>query len=123
LAQQAVVTSSPFLSAPPVVTLLREESTAHPFALTIAAAWSCYGAKPAHVSSVLKLTRDPDPPDLSPVKQAERVERRDRALKLYDDLFTAGHHTTLQHANFVFVLDNVSRLAIWSFFKAHPDNK
>ncbi len=103
-----------------MVTLLREESTAHPFALTIAAAWSCYGAKPAHVSSVLKLTRDPDPPDLSPVKQAERVERRDRALKLYADLFTAGHHTTLQHANFVFVLDNVSRLAIWSFFHAHP---
>ena len=41
-------------------------------------------------------------------------------MKLYADLFAAGHHTTLQHANFVFVLDNVSRLAIWSFFHAHP---
>ena len=26
----------------------------------------------------------------------------------------------MQHATFVFVLDNVSRLAIWSFFHAHP---
>ena len=41
-------------------------------------------------------------------------------MKLYADLFAAGHHTTLQHANFVFVLDNVSRLAIWSFFHGHP---
>ncbi|MDQ3044413.1 MAG: FAD-dependent thymidylate synthase [Chloroflexota bacterium] len=111
---------SPFRSATPVVTLLREESTAHPFALTIAAAWSCYGAKPARVSNVLKLVHGPVPADLSPDTQAERAERRDRALKLYADLFTAGHHTTLQHANFVFVLDNVSRLAIWSFFHAHP---
>ncbi|HMM43762.1 MAG TPA: FAD-dependent thymidylate synthase, partial [Thermomicrobiales bacterium] len=36
------------------------------------------------------------------------------------DLFDAGHHTTFQHANFVFVLDGVSRLAIWSFFHHHP---
>ena len=40
--------------------------------------------------------------------------------KLYADLFAAGHHTTFQHATFVFVLDNVSRLAIWSFFHSHP---
>ena len=41
-------------------------------------------------------------------------------MRLYADLFAAGHHTTFQHATFVFVLDNVSRLAIWSFFHAHP---
>src|SRR3712207_176127 len=110
----------PFASPPPTVTLLREESTQHPFALTIAAAWSCYGGRPAKVETVQKLVYGPEPEGLSPVKAADRAHRRERAMKLYADLFAAGHHTTLQHANFVFVLDNVSRLAIWSFFHAHP---
>ena len=110
----------PFLSAAPGVTLLREESTQHPFALAVAAAWSCYGGRPAKVETVQKLVYGPEPEGLSPVKAADRAHRRERAMKLYADLFAAGHHTTLQHANFVFVLDNVSRLAIWSFFHAHP---
>ena len=110
----------PFLSAAPGVTLLREESTQHPFALAVAAAWSCYGGRPAKVETVRKLVYGPEPEGLSPVKAADRAHRRERAMKLYADLFAAGHHTTLQHANFVFVLDNVSRLAIWSFFHAHP---
>ena len=110
----------PFRSAEPGVTLLREESTQHPFALAVAAAWSCYGGRPAKVETVQKLVYGPEPEGLSPVKAADRAHRRERAMKLYADLFAAGHHTTLQHANFVFVLDNVSRLAIWSFFHAHP---
>ena len=110
----------PFRSAEPSVTLLREESTQHPFALAVAAAWSCYGGRPAKVETVHKLVYSPEPEGLSPVKAADRAHRRERAMKLYADLFAAGHHTTLQHANFVFVLDNVSRLAIWSFFHAHP---
>jgi thymidylate synthase ThyX len=112
--------SWPFRSAAPGVTLLRDESTQHPFALAVAAAWSCYGGKPARVESVQKLVHDPDPDGTSPIKAADRAHRRERAMKLYADLFAAGHHTTLQHAHFVFVLDNVSRLAIWSFFHAHP---
>ena len=111
---------APFASAAPVVKLLREESSQHPFALTVAAAWSCYGGKPARVENVRRLVYEPTPPDLSPVKAADRDHRRDRAMRLYADLFAAGHHTTLQHATFVFVLDNVSRLAIWSFFHSHP---
>jgi thymidylate synthase ThyX len=112
--------SGPFRSPAPTVTLLRDESTAHPFALAIAAAWSCYGARPAKVENVLKLINDSAPEGLTPEKAADREDRRKRALKLYADLFAAGHHTTMQHATFVFVLDNVSRLAIWSFFHAHP---
>jgi len=112
--------SWPFHSAAPGVTLLREESTQHPFALAVAAAWSCYGGRPAKVETVRKLVSEPDPAGANPVKTADRAHRRQRAMKLYADLFAAGHHTTLQHANFVFVLDNVSRLAIWSFFHAHP---
>jgi len=105
----------PFRSAPPVVKLVRTESANHPFALTVAAAWSCYGARPAGVERVLDvLTADGQPSD------DVRAARRERALRLYPELFEAGHHTTFQHAHFVFVLDGVSRLAIWSFFHQHP---
>jgi flavin-dependent thymidylate synthase len=109
-------TQYPFQSKPPKVTLLTEESSSNPFGLTVAAAWSCYGGRPAKVENVLKLmdeSRD-EPGD------EDRPHRRKRAQRLYSDLFEAGHHTTFQHANFVFVLDGVSRLAIWSFFHHHP---
>lgn len=109
-----------FRSAPPVVQLLKDESTAHPFAVTVAAAWSCYGAKPAKAENVLKLVYGEPSATLGPDKLAAREDRRDRAIKLYADLFAAGHHTTFQHSTFMFVLDNVSRLAIWSFFHSHP---
>lgn len=112
--------ASPFHSAAPIVRLLPEESTAHPFAVTIAAAWSCYGAKPANAANVLKLIHGDGPADATPEQIADRLDRRERALKLYADLFAAGHHTTFQHSNFTFVLDNISRLAIWSFFHSHP---
>jgi flavin-dependent thymidylate synthase len=110
---------SPLHSSPPRVTLLREESAAHPFALAVAAAWSCYGGKPARVENVVRLVYGEEESG-DPAKAADRAKRRDRAMRLYADLFAAGHHTTFQHANFVFVLDNVSRLAVWSFFHAHP---
>lgn len=113
-------TFSPLASPPPRVTLLRDESASHPLALAVAAAWSCYGAKPAKVENVVRLVYDDPEPGLSPEKSADRAKRRERALRLYADLFAAGHHTTFQHATFVFVLDNVSRLAIWSFFHSHP---
>lgn len=109
-----------FRSDPPVVKLLADESTAHPFAVTIAAAWSCYGAKPANHENVVKLVYGAPKSTLSAEKVAEREDRRNRAIKLYADLFAAGHHTTFQHPTFIFVLDNVSRLAIWSFFHSHP---
>ena len=112
---------SPFLADPPRVQLLREESAAHPFATTVAAAWSCYGARPASVGNVRRLVYGPEPAGANPVKAADREVRRERAIRLYSDLFAAGHHTTFQHATFVFVLDNVSRLAIWSFFHSHPN--
>ncbi len=107
--------SYPLRSKAPVIRLLSTESASNPFALTIAAAWSCYGARPAKVENVLKLM-DPSLDGGDELRPA----RRARAERLYRDLFDAGHHTTFQHANFVFVLDGVSRLAIWSFFHHHP---
>lgn len=109
-----------FRSEPPEVCLLREESALHPFATAVAAAWSCYGGRPARVETVEKLVYQDAKPGLSEDKLAARADRQNRAIKLYADLFAAGHHTTFQHAHFVFVLDNVSRLAIWSFFHSHP---
>ncbi len=109
-----------FRSDPPVVKLLQEESTSHPFAVTVAAAWSCYGARPANAENVLKLVYGEPKEGLSAEKLAARDDRRERAIKLYADLFAAGHHTTFQHSTFIFVLDNVSRLALWSFFHSHP---
>ncbi|MCO5227164.1 MAG: FAD-dependent thymidylate synthase [Thermomicrobiales bacterium] len=122
LPQHPLALQSPviFRSAPPTVQLLQEESTAHPFAVTVAAAWSCYGGKPAKAENVLKLVYGEPSTTLSAEKLAAREDRRDRAIKLYADLFAAGHHTTFQHSTFIFVLDNVSRLAIWSFFHSHP---
>ncbi len=109
-------TSYPFMSKPPRVKLLRDESAAHPFALAVAAAWTCYGPRPASVDNVLKLMD----PELDDASDETRSHRRSRAQRLYRDLFEAGHHTTFQHANFVFAIDGVSRLAIWSFFHHHP---
>ena len=107
------MSSAAFASSPPIVRLLRDESASHPVATAIAAAWSCYGGRPAKTDNVVKLI-DAEP-------SGDPSGRRAKALKLYADLFAAGHHTTMQHANFVFVLDNVSRLAIWSFFHSHPN--
>lgn len=52
------------------------------------------------------------------------VVKDDRALALRDDIalstYEAGHHTTIQHAHFQFVLEKVSRQFLWSFLHAHP---
>lgn len=120
LRPESLNTPALFRSAPPAVRLVREESATHPFATAVAAAWSCYGAQPASVDNVIKLVYQAPKNGLDERKLAARESRRQRAIKLYADLFAAGHHTTFQHAHFVFVLDNVSRLAIWSFFHSHP---
>lgn len=45
------------------------------------------------------------------------VERRDALAR---SLYVAGHHTTFQHAHFLFLLEGVSRQLVWSFLHAHP---
>lgn len=94
----------------------RAKSSGHPFALTIATARSCYAARPVSVEDVV-ATFDPA---VDAMAAEVLEERRERAAELSGGLVAAGRHTTLQHASFVFVLDGVSRLAIWSFLHAHP---
>jgi thymidylate synthase ThyX len=45
---------------------------------------------------------------------------RGRRDALARSLYTAGHHTTYQHAHFLFLVEGVSRAVVWSFLHAHP---
>jgi len=46
----------------------------------------------------------------------ERKKQRDRIAK---SIYKAGHHTTIQHASFQFILERVSRQFLWSFLHSH----
>ena len=48
------------------------------------------------------------------------MELDERWAGLARSLYQAGHHTTLQHAQFQFSLANVSRHFIWAFLHSHP---
>ncbi len=88
-------------SAPPRVTLVN--AFASPFDNAVAAARTCYSSKVIWPEDV---SRD----------EASR-ERRDAIAK---SIYEAGHHTTIQHPTFQFVLENISRQFIWSFLHSHP---
>ena len=45
---------------------------------------------------------------------------RQRRDQIAESIYKAGHHTTIQHATFQFILDKVSRQFIWSFLHSHP---
>ncbi|MBI4353566.1 MAG: FAD-dependent thymidylate synthase, partial [Candidatus Omnitrophica bacterium] len=54
-------------------------------------------------------------------EDVDRDEKsRQRRDEIAESIYKAGHHTTLQHATFQFVLDKVSRQFIWSFLHSHP---
>ncbi len=74
-----------------------------PFNNAVAAARTCYSSKVVYPEDV-------DKDDKS------RAQRDAIAASTYQ----AGHHTTIQHATFQFVLENVSRQFIWSFLHSHP---
>ncbi len=74
-----------------------------PYDTVVAAARTCYS--PGIV----------EPPDVDRDDRARAV--RDR---IYDSIYEAGHHTTLQHPTFLFTLERVSRQFVWSFLHAHP---
>ncbi len=60
----------------------------------------------------------------STVISAEDVGRDDKSReqrnRIAESIYKAGHHTTIQHPTFQFVLERVSRQFIWSFLHAHP---
>jgi thymidylate synthase ThyX len=89
------------LSPEPVVIL--ENAFQNPYDNAVATARTCYSSKVIHAEDV---TRD----ELS----------RQRRDAIAQSIYKAGHHTTIQHATFQFVLDKVSRQVIWSFLHSHP---
>jgi thymidylate synthase ThyX len=91
----------PFESAVPVVKLVN--AFAEPYNNAVATARTCYASR---VITPGDVTRD------------ERARRLRDAIA--QSTYEAGHHTTLQHATFQFILDNVSRQLIWAFLHAHP---
>ena len=85
----------------PVVRL--ENYFQEPYNLSIATARTCYSSK---VISSEDVGRDD-----------KAREQRDR---IAESIYKAGHHTTIQHPTFQFVIEQVSRQFIWSFLHAHP---
>ncbi len=85
----------------PIVRL--ENYFQEPYNLAIATARTCY-------SSTVISSDDVG-------KDEKAREQRDR---IAESIYKAGHHTTIQHPTFQFVLERVSRQFIWSFLHAHP---
>jgi len=88
------------ISPEPVVRL--EHYFQQPYNLAVATARTCYS------STVIS------PADVGKDEQARA--QRDR---IAESIYKAGHHTTIQHPTFQFVLEKVSRQFIWSFLHAH----
>lgn len=78
--------------------------TARPFDIAAASARTCYSSKGL-------LTPD----DMH--KSEKSLELRKKVARA---TLKSGHHTTRQHAQFVFGLENVSRQLIWQILHAHP---
>ena len=74
-----------------------------PYDLAVATARTCYS------STVIS------PEDVG--RDEKSREQRDR---IAESIYKAGHHTTIQHPTFQFVLERVSRQCLWSFLHAHP---
>ena len=95
------LTEKRFLSEEPTVVLENYFQDAYDNA--VATARTCYSSKVVSAEEV--------------AKDEKAKERRDAIAQ---SIYKAGHHTTLQHATFQFVLDKVSRQFIWSFLHSHP---
>ena len=74
-----------------------------PYNLSVATARTCYSSRVVEASDV---ARD----------EAARAQRD----RIAESTYKAGHHTTIQHPTFQFVLEKVSRQFIWSFLHSHP---
>jgi len=50
----------------------------------------------------------------------EAVAKWDKKNELLNSIFKAGHHTTLMHYHFTFLIEGISRLLIWRLLHSHP---
>src|SRR5205814_8261811 len=96
-----MITQRTMLSPEPVVIL--ENAFQDPYNNAVATARTCYSSQVIHAPDV-----------------AKDDQTRSRRDVIAQSIYKAGHHTTIQHATFQFVLDKVSRQFIWSFLHSHP---
>ena len=108
--QKTPASPGPFLSPPPEVAITNAFERS--FDNAVATARTCYSS--TGIISEEKVV--PSPPADEEIRR-KKAEARDR---LAQDLYQAGHHTTLQHSSFQFAVSNVSRHFIWSFLHSHP---
>jgi len=85
-----------------MVTLL-EGPNNNAFDLAVGAARTCYAQK-----TIL-------PEDIRKDEKSTKL-----ANNIFDGVVEAGHHTTIQHPQFTFVLEGISRQFTWSFLHSHP---
>ncbi|GIX42679.1 MAG: thymidylate synthase [Leptospiraceae bacterium] len=78
--------------------------TKEPYDLSIASARTCYSSK-----GIIY------PEDVSKDEKAKML--RDKIAR---STLEAGHLTTRQHPHFIFAIENISRMAVWSFLHSHP---
>ncbi len=50
----------------------------------------------------------------------ESAAKWDKKNDLLNSIFKAGHHTTLMHYHFTFLIEGMSRLLIWRLLHSHP---
>ncbi|MEO1957922.1 MAG: FAD-dependent thymidylate synthase [Nautiliaceae bacterium] len=50
----------------------------------------------------------------------ESVSEWKKKNELLNSIFKAGHHTTLMHYHFTFLIEGISRLLIWRLLHSHP---
>ena len=50
----------------------------------------------------------------------EDAGKWDKKNALLNSIFKAGHHTTLMHYHFTFLIEGISRLLIWRLLHSHP---
>ncbi len=98
----------PFNSEIPEILLVNAFN--QPFADIIAAARTCYSSKVVKPEDIL-------PEGLTPEELQKKIAF---AQGLAGSIYEAGHHTTLQHTQFQFLLVGVSRQLVWSLLHAHP---
>ncbi len=96
-----MITQRMTLNPEPIVIL--ENAFQDPYNNAVATARTCYSSQVVHAGDVAT-------DDLA----------RARRDVIAQSIYKAGHHTTIQHATFQFVLDKVSRQVIWSFLHSHP---
>ena len=96
-----MITQRMTLSPEPVVIL--ENAFQDPYNNAVATARTCYSSQVIHSGDVSK--------------DENTRARRD---VIAQSIYKAGHHTTIQHATFQFVLDKISRQVIWSLLHSHP---